>query len=221
MLFVYLIRHKEGERAYIETVRVLGSESNAKKINLGNRRNYLRKISITLRYPRKPIIGDKFSSRHGQKGTLSVLWPQENMPFSESGMSPDVLINPHAFPSRMTIGMLIESMAGKAGAVHGHFQDATPFSFHEKDRAVDHIGEQLLKGGFHYRGSEPLYSGLSGALMKCDIFLGVVYYQRLRHMVADKSQVRSTGMIQTIVFILVKKICWNLFSIFFINLFLY
>ena len=82
------------------------------------------------------------------------------MPFSESGISPDVLINPHAFPSRMTIGMLIESMAGKAGALHGMYQDSTPFNFHEKDRAIDHFGEQLRASGYHYYGSEPLYSGI-------------------------------------------------------------
>jgi len=152
-------------------------------------------VNITFRYPRKPVIGDKFSSRHGQKGTLSVLWPQENMPFSESGMSPDVLINPHAFPSRMTIGMLIESMAGKSAAVHGEFQDATPFRFHEENRVIDHVGEQLKACGYNYYGSEPLYNGLTGEQMHADIFIGLVFYQRLRHMVSDKSQVRSTGRV--------------------------
>jgi len=88
-------------------------------------------VQIKLRLDRNPIIGDKFSSRHGQKGVLSQLWPQINMPFSESGMTPDVIINPHAFPSRMTIGMLIESMAGKSGSLHGLYQDASPFNYDE------------------------------------------------------------------------------------------
>ena len=87
----------------------------------------LQKLHITLRITRAPVIGDKFSSRHGQKGVCSQKWPAVDMPFSESGMQPDVIINPHAFPSRMTIGMLVESMAGKAGAMHGLAQDATPF----------------------------------------------------------------------------------------------
>jgi DNA-directed RNA polymerase I subunit RPA2 len=120
------------------------------------------------------------------------------MPFTESGMSPDVLINPHAFPSRMTIGMLIESMAGKSGAMHGIYQDSTPFKFHEENRVIDYMGEQLAKAGYNYYGSEPLYSGISGKVMQAEIFIGVVYYQRLRHMVSDKSQARSTGPVMAI-----------------------
>ncbi|CAN0419997.1 unnamed protein product, partial [Ectocarpus sp. 12 AP-2014] len=178
-------KHKESEQACVETVRALGPE--------GLDRSGLSRASITLRFPRNPVIGDKFSSRHGQKGVMSILWPAEDMPFTESGLSPDVIINPHAFPSRMTIGMLIESMAGKSGAMHGTYQDATPFAFHEEDRVIDHFGEQLRSAGYAYHGSEPLYSGVTGTVMHADIFIGLVYYQRLRHMVSDKSQVRATG----------------------------
>jgi DNA-directed RNA polymerase I subunit RPA2 len=188
-------KHKEKEKACIQAVRLLG-QPGAKKDKV-NRDDI---VSITLRIPRNPVIGDKFSSRHGQKGVLSILWPQRDMPFSESGISPDIIINPHAFPSRMTIGMLIESMAGKSGALHGMFQDATPFSFHESgDKiAVDYFGEQLQSAGYSYYGSEPLYSGVSGCLMKADLYIGVVYYQRLRHMVGDKYQVRSTGQVNAL-----------------------
>ena len=150
-------------------------------------------VMIKLREPRNPIIGDKFSSRHGQKGTLSKLWPQEDMPFSDSGITPDILINPHAFPSRMTIGMLMESMAGKAGALHGKYQNGTPFQFSEDNKAVDNFGKQLLSAGYSYYGSESMYSGIYGTEMKVDIFMGVVFYQRLRHMVSDKFQVRALG----------------------------
>lgn len=101
-----------------KTEHILGSDAGDSE---------LQKIHITLRITRAPVIGDKFSSRHGQKGVCSQKWPMIDMPFSESGMQPDVIINPHAFPSRMTIGMLVESMAGKAGSMHGLAQDATPF----------------------------------------------------------------------------------------------
>jgi DNA-directed RNA polymerase I subunit RPA2 len=134
-------RHKEMEKACVQHVRLLGPEPGAGK----GKDEGLERLSVTLRIPRNPVIGDKFSSRHGQKGVMSILWPSVDMPFSESGISPDIIINPHAFPSRMTIGMLIESMAGKSGALHGKFQDATPFQFHENgDKlAVDHFGEQV------------------------------------------------------------------------------
>lgn len=99
-----VVKHKDVETAFVATVRVLGVVGQMASGRSRNGSSSLRRVSITMRYCRNPVIGDKFSSRHGQKGTLSVLWPQQNMPFSESGMSPDVLINPHAFPSRMTIG---------------------------------------------------------------------------------------------------------------------
>ncbi|TNM99662.1 hypothetical protein fugu_012695 [Takifugu bimaculatus] len=152
-----------------------------------------KRVCITTRVPRNPTIGDKFASRHGQKGILSRLWPAEDMPFTESGMCPDILFNPHGFPSRMTIGMLIESMAGKSGALHGLSHDATPFTFSEDNSALEYFGEMLRAGGYNYYGTERLYSGLSGEELEADIFIGVVYYQRLRHMVSDKFQVRTTG----------------------------
>jgi len=189
-------RHKEMEKACVQNVRLLGAEGGFTKGGK-SKKDALQRLSVTLRIPRNPVIGDKFSSRHGQKGVMSILWPQADMPFSESGISPDCIINPHAFPSRMTIGMLIESMAGKAGALHGRFQDATPFSYHESkgQLAVDQFGEQLQAAGYSYYGSEPLYSGVTGQVMHADLYIGVVFYQRLRHMVSDKAQVRATGAV--------------------------
>ncbi|KDN44902.1 DNA-directed RNA polymerase I polypeptide 2 [Tilletiaria anomala UBC 951] len=175
---------KGDDIAYVDTVRVIGTDQGDSEAQ---------KLQITLRIPRSPVIGDKFSSRHGQKGVCSQKWPAVDMPFSESGMQPDVIINPHAFPSRMTIGMLIESMAGKAGAMHGIAQDSTPFTFSEEDTPLDFFGEQLKAAGYNYLGHEPMYSGVTGEEFAADIYLGVVYYQRLRHMVNDKFQVRTTG----------------------------
>ena len=182
-------RYKGEEAAYVDTVRVIGSDAGDTECQ---------RVQIMFRIPRAPVIGDKFSSRHGQKGVCSQKWPAVDMPFSESGMQPDVIINPHAFPSRMTIGMLIESMAGKAGAMHGLAQDATPWSFNEQDTPVDYFGEQLRAAGYNYMGNEPMYSGISGKELRADIYLGVVYYQRLRHMVNDKFQVRTTGPVHAL-----------------------
>ncbi|KAF8646384.1 hypothetical protein AX16_007250 [Volvariella volvacea WC 439] len=183
------VKYKGDEDAYIDQVRLIGSDAGDSE---------LQKIQITLRITRSPVIGDKFSSRHGQKGVCSQKWPAIDMPFTESGMQPDVIINPHAFPSRMTIGMLVESMAGKAGAMHGLAQDATPFQFSEEDTAVDYFGKQLLASGYNYYGNEPMYSGITGQEFAADIYIGVVYYQRLRHMVLDKFQVRTTGAVDPV-----------------------
>ena len=177
-------KYKDSETAYVEDVRLIGNEAGSEPLQI---------ISIKLRIPRGPRNGDKFSSRHGQKGVLSRTYPTVDMPFTESGMQPDVIINPHAFPSRMTIGMFVESLAGKAGALHGLAQDCTPFKFNEEDTAADYFGHQLMKAGYNYHGNEPMYSGVTGEELSADIYIGCVYYQRLRHMVNDKFQVRTTG----------------------------
>ena len=183
----HLYRYKEPEEAFVEEVKFIGNESGANEP--------CQTISIRFRIPRSPVIGDKFSSRHGQKGVCSQKWPAIDMPFTESGMQPDVIINPHAFPSRMTIGMFVESLAGKAGALHGLAQDSTPFKYKDKagETAVEYFGHQLRRAGYNYHGNEPMYSGITGEELAADIYVGVVYYQRLRHMVNDKFQVRTTG----------------------------
>lgn len=175
--------YHSSEPAYIEEVKLLGDDS-------GEEAQFL---TIKYRVPRAPLIGDKFLSRHGQKGVCLRKWPQVDMPFSETGIQPDVIINPHAFPLRMTIGMFVELLAGKAGALHGIAQDATPWQFSEDDTPADHFGEQLLAAGYNYHGNEPMYLGATGEELRADIYIGCVYYQRLRHMVNDKFQVRLTG----------------------------
>ncbi|XP_071441340.1 DNA-directed RNA polymerase I subunit RPA2 [Hetaerina americana] len=150
---------------------------------------------IIYSIPRIPSVGDKFASRAGQKGICSQKWPVESLPFTETGLVPDIIFNPHGFPSRMTIAMMIECMAGKSGALHGIVHDATPFRFSEKEDniAIDYFGKLLEAGGYSYYGTERMYSGVTGQEMTADIFFGVIHYQRLRHMVSDKWQVRSTG----------------------------
>ncbi|KAI4153069.1 MAG: hypothetical protein LQ340_002524 [Diploschistes diacapsis] len=179
-----LHKYKDFEPAWVEEVRLLGSESGDMPCQA---------LSIKLRIERSPVIGDKFSSRHGQKGVLSQKYPAADMPFSESGIIPDIIINPHAFPSRMTIGMFVESLAGKSGALYGLAQDSSPWRFNEDQPAGEYFGEQLRAAGYNYHGNEPMYSGITGQEFAADIYIGVVFYQRLRHMVNDKYQVRATG----------------------------
>lgn len=183
---VRVVKYHSTESAYVSDVKILGNDDGT---------DILQKICITLWIPRPPTIGDKFASRHGQKGVCSQKWPIENMPFTESGMTPDIIFNPHGFPSRMTIGMMIETMAGKSAALHGLVHDATPFVFSENMPAHEYFGKLLQIGGYNYFGTERMYSGVDGRELEADIFCGVVYYQRLRHMVADKFQVRTTGPI--------------------------
>ncbi|KAG0723413.1 DNA-directed RNA polymerase I subunit RPA2 [Chionoecetes opilio] len=151
------------------------------------------RASITIRVKRNPIIGDKFASRSGQKGIMSRLYPTEDLPFSERGIMPDIIFNPHGIPSRMTAGKLIELVAGKSAAEFGLSFDSSPFKFSDENPAVDYFGRILEKAGFNYYGEDVLYSGTDGRMLEVEIFEGIIYYQRLRHMTADKWQVRATG----------------------------
>ena len=144
---------------------------------------------VRLRAVRKPVIGDKFSSRHGQKGTVGNIIPECDMPFTSNGIKPDIIINPHAIPSRMTIGQLKETVLGKVLLELGLFGDGT--SFGEYD--VKNICDELIKLGYEAHGNELLYNGLTGEQHECSVFMGPVFYQRLKHMVNDKAHSRSIG----------------------------
>ena len=144
---------------------------------------------VRLRNVRKPVIGDKFSSRHGQKGTIGNIIPEEDMPFTKDGLKPDIIINPHAIPSRMTIAQLKETLLGKVLLKLGLFGDGT--SFGEFD--VKEICNELSKNDYESYGNEILYDGLSGTQIETSIFMGPCFYQRLKHMVSDKQHSRSIG----------------------------
>jgi len=144
---------------------------------------------VKLRIVRKPVIGDKFSSRHGQKGTIGNIIPEEDIPFTKDGLKPDIIINPHAIPSRMTIGQLKETVLGKTLLSLGLFGDGTSFG----DFEVQDICKELLKVGYEAHGNELLYNGLTGEQVECSVFMGPVFYQRLKHMVNDKTHSRSIG----------------------------
>ena len=146
-------------------------------------------IKVILRQTRRPELGDKFSSRHGQKGVCGMIIPQEDMPFNEQGWCPDLIMNPHGFPSRMTVGKLIELIGSKSAALDGKFKYGTAFA----GDSVEDLGNILLSHGFSYSGKDILYSGLTGEPLNCFVFSGPVFYQRLKHMVMDKIHARSRG----------------------------
>jgi DNA-directed RNA polymerase II subunit RPB2 len=144
---------------------------------------------VRMRVLRKPTFGDKFSSRHGQKGTAGNIIPECDMPFTASGLRPDIIINPHAIPSRMTIGQLKETLLGKVLLQLGMFGDGTSFG----NLDVKTISAELLKLGYESYGNELMYNGLTGEQLETNIFIGPVFYQRLKHMVSDKQHSRSIG----------------------------
>lgn len=147
---------------------------------------------VKMRAVKIPQIGDKFASRHGQKGTIGMTYKQEDMPYTQEGVTPDIIVNPHAIPSRMTIGHLVECLASKVACFKGEEGDATPF----QDVTVEHISNDLHRLGYQKRGNEVMYNGWTGKRLETMIFLGPTYYQRLKHMVDDKIHSRSRGPLQ-------------------------
>nr|CAD1831044.1 unnamed protein product [Ananas comosus var. bracteatus] len=172
----------EGETIVVDRV-ILCSDTNDKLT-----------IKFITRHTRRPEVGDKFSSRHGQKGVCGTIVRQEDFPFSERGICPDLIMNPHGFPSRMTIGKMIELLGGKAGVSCGRFHYGSAFgepSGHADK--VEDISKTLVKHGFSYSGKDFLYSGITGYPLQAYIFMGPIYYQKLKHMVLDKIHARAKG----------------------------
>ena len=156
-----------------------------------------RTVKVLLRETRQPEFGDKFSSRHGQKGVCGLIVHQAELPFNRLGMPPDLIMNPHGFPSRMTVGKMIEMISGKAGITVGKHGYATAFGDQTKRNTgadkVHDIGERLVRAGYSYHGKDLMTSGITGEQMPAYVFFGPIYYQKLKHMVLDKMHARSVG----------------------------
>lgn len=152
-------------------------------------------VKVRVRNIRTPNVGDKFASRHGQKGTVGMLYRQEDLPFSGEGITPDIIVNPHAIPSRMTIGHLVECLMSKASALYGLEGDSTPFMNQFK---VDDLFNALHSQGYQKHGNECLYSGYTGKPLAQLIFFGPTFYQRLKHLVDDKIHARARGTVTSL-----------------------
>ncbi len=174
------IAMKHGEQGTVDFVMITENEE-------GNKL-----VQVRLRDLRIPEIGDKFASRHGQKGVVGIILPETDMPFTARGVTPDIIFSPHGIPSRMTVSHLLELIAGKTGALSGRYVDGTTFNSEPEEA----LREELLSLGFREDGTETLYNGMTGRVMKAKIYIGDMYYLRLKHMVANKLHSRARGPIQ-------------------------
>lgn len=170
---------KKGQKGFVDKTFIT-EETEGKRL-----------AKIRIREERIPAIGDKFCSRCGQKGTCGIIIEEKDMPFTAQGIRPDIIINPHALPSRMTIGQLVECVMGKACSLYGGFGDCTAFA--NKGPKQKQFGDMLLKMGFHSSGNEQLYNGMTGEALEMSIFMGPTYYMRLKQMVKDKINYRARG----------------------------
>ncbi|MBI4448024.1 DNA-directed RNA polymerase subunit B [Candidatus Woesearchaeota archaeon] len=171
---------RQGEKGVVDMVVLTENEE-------GNKL-----IQIRIRDQRTPEVGDKFASRHGQKGVIGAIIPQEDMPFTAAGITPDIIFSPHCIPNRMTISHLIEIIAGKVGALSGRFVNGSVFSA----EAETDLRKELLERGFRENGTERMYNGITGEEFEANIFVGNMYYLKLKHMVANKLHARAAGRIQ-------------------------